>query len=112
MRAAATQFLRTFALVALCGGALYLAASAIASSGDHRSAAALWLGLVLSAALGVLTTFSAMQTVRTGEMPGRLGAIERDKEPAWYWALLFLESASAAALLAISLFCASRLFFE
>lgn len=95
----------------LCSGlglALYFVVEAIAASGD-RTAIALWLGLVFCIGLLLVTTPMFLHDWRTREVQGRTGRISREGEPVWYWTLMALNGGSICGMIALVVYCATRL---
>ncbi len=100
---------KTAVLCAALGLALYVIVEAIAAAGA-RTAIALWLGLVFCVGLLLITTPMFLQDWRSGELQGRTGRITREGDPVRYWTLLALNGGSIIGMIALVVYCATRLF--
>lgn len=95
----------TALLVAGLGLALYAAIAFVAELPQ-----APWLiSLALAAPFCALMSFAAAEALRKGYVPSMHGAMDRVRQPLWYWSLTIVFMAAALLLAGLAMSAALRL---
>jgi hypothetical protein len=103
------RIVRTALLCGTLGLLLYLALAGIVENPTGAALLPSLFGVIATAPLLVLTVQDVTAALSSGVFPGRTGAVLREREPAWFWALMIWQTAMIFALMALLLYTLSLL---